>query len=156
MLISHLPSANCFDTLFQPELTFYAASKMHLYLSLSQSQHLFTYASFLCSVTCRMTILHPQLVVNSCSEYTTINVACSVKTDKCCFTPIYLKQAKDNKRGKIQSTDFGYSFFSSSNYSCSGKIFLLCDCGVTLRQLLSRQGFRKTKYGDIDMIGQFI
>lgn len=26
--------------------------------------------------------------------YTAINVACSVKTDKCCFTPIYLKQAK--------------------------------------------------------------
>lgn len=115
VLIRHLPSANCFDTLFQPELTFYAASETHLYPSLSHSQHLFTYASFLCIFTCHMMILHPQLVVNSCSEYTTINVACSVKTDKGCFTPIYLKQAKDNKRGKIlttQSTDFGYSFVS--------------------------------------------
>lgn len=94
VLIRHLPSANCFDTLFQPELTFYAASETHLYLSLSHSQHLFTFASFLCIFTCHMMILHPQLVVNSCNEYTAINVACSVKTDKCCFTPIYLKQAK--------------------------------------------------------------
>lgn len=66
------------------------------------------------------------------------------------------------KTGKIlttQSTDFGYSFvsfFPRRIIRAAERFFLLCDCGVTLRQLLSRQGFRKTKYGESDVIGQLL